>query len=62
MALVARLLVAEAGLIRQLVGLLKGGGGGGGGKQDNAQLLTACLCLLDVMSGEAGCRRSVQFS
>ena len=62
LAPVARLLVAEAGLVRQLVALLGGGGGAGCSKQHDARLLTACLCLLVVMSEEAGCRRSVKGS
>ena len=68
-AAAARLLLAESGLVRQLVGLLGGGsssgngsgsgapGGGGVRHHGDARLLTACLCLLGVMSGEPGCRR-----
>ncbi|GAX82499.1 hypothetical protein CEUSTIGMA_g9926.t1 [Chlamydomonas eustigma] len=55
-AAATRILLAEASLIGQLVALLSGKNSSGELDIDS-RLLIACLSLLDVISGEEGCRR-----
>ncbi len=67
-AAAARRMLAETGLVRQIISLLSGGSGSGACDGSpattqrqrrcnaDARLLTSCLCLVDIMSDEAACR------